>query len=114
MIAHAQCALANNVEHFKMVLESVSCTEEDLLFTDAETGTDADAEIAVHLNSFQQFCYPCTNAVCRFERKIKQKMSKKHVHIQCNRQSNVVSQKINKELNVFTVFRLSINMSTEK
>merc|ERR1719400_223891 len=33
-----QCALANNVEHFKMVLESVSCTEEDLLFTDAETG----------------------------------------------------------------------------
>ena len=27
-----------------MVLESVSCTEEDLLFTDAETGTDADAE----------------------------------------------------------------------
>ena len=34
----SQCALANNVEHFKMVLESVSCTEEDLLFTDAETG----------------------------------------------------------------------------
>ena len=27
-----------------MVLESVSCTEEDLLFTDAETGDDADAE----------------------------------------------------------------------
>ena len=27
-----------------MVLESVSCTEEDLLFTDAETGADADAE----------------------------------------------------------------------
>ena len=28
-----------------MVLESVSCTEEDLLFTDAETGADADAVI---------------------------------------------------------------------
>ena len=27
-----------------MVLESVSCTEEDLLFTDAETGADADAD----------------------------------------------------------------------
>ena len=37
--AISQCALANNVEHFKMVLESVSCTEEDLLFTDAETGS---------------------------------------------------------------------------
>jgi len=33
-----QCALANNIEHFKMVLESVSCTEEDLLYTDVETG----------------------------------------------------------------------------
>merc|ERR1719458_44007 len=33
-----QCALANNVEHFKMVLESVSCTEDDLLYTDVETG----------------------------------------------------------------------------
>ena len=33
-----QCALANNIEHFKMVLESVSCTEDDLLYTDVETG----------------------------------------------------------------------------
>jgi len=33
-----QCALANNIDHFKMVLESVSCTEEDLLYTDVETG----------------------------------------------------------------------------
>jgi hypothetical protein len=30
----SQCALANNGEHFKMVLESVSCSEEDLLYTD--------------------------------------------------------------------------------
>ena len=33
-----QCALANNIDHFKMVLESVSCTEEDLLYVDPETG----------------------------------------------------------------------------
>jgi len=33
-----QCALANNAEHFKMVLESVSCSEEDLLYVDPETG----------------------------------------------------------------------------
>ena len=33
-----QCALANNKEHFKMVLESVSCSEEDLLYVDPETG----------------------------------------------------------------------------
>ena len=33
-----QCALANNTEHFKMVLESVSCSEEDLLYVDPETG----------------------------------------------------------------------------
>ena len=33
-----QCALANNTEHFKMVLESVSCSEEDLFFADPETG----------------------------------------------------------------------------
>ena len=30
-----------------MVLESVSCTEEDLLFTDAETGADADADAEI-------------------------------------------------------------------
>ena len=33
-----QCALANNTQHFKLVLESPSCTEEDLLYTDVETG----------------------------------------------------------------------------
>ena len=33
-----QCALANNTDHFKMVLESVSCSEEDLLYVDPETG----------------------------------------------------------------------------
>jgi len=33
-----QCALANNISHFKMVMESVSCTEEDLLYQDVETG----------------------------------------------------------------------------
>ena len=35
-----QCALANNSEHFKMVLESVSCTAEDLLYVDPETGEE--------------------------------------------------------------------------
>jgi len=33
-----QCALANNIDHFKMVMDSVSCTEEDLLYQDSETG----------------------------------------------------------------------------
>jgi len=33
-----QCALANNIAHFKMVMDSVSCTDEDLLYQDAETG----------------------------------------------------------------------------
>ena len=28
----------------------------------------------LHLNSFQQICYPCTNAVCRFKKKGKHKM----------------------------------------
>ena len=107
MIAHAQCALANNVEHFKMVLESVSCTEEDLLFTDAETGTDADAETFAleQLSTVLLSLHKCSMS---FQ---KEKREKKHVQIQCNRQSNVKSQK---NSNVFTVFRLSINMSTEK
>ena len=35
-----QCALANNSEHFKMVLDSVSCTAEDLLYVDSETGKE--------------------------------------------------------------------------
>ena len=47
------------------------------------------------------------------KRKANTKCKKNHVHIQCNRQSNVISQKISKELNVFTVFRLSMNMSTQ-
>ena len=38
-----QCALANNIAHFKMVMESVSCTDEDLNYQDPETG-----EILVH------------------------------------------------------------------
>ncbi|XP_023333011.1 uncharacterized protein LOC111704873 [Eurytemora carolleeae] len=33
-----QCALANNIAHFKMVMESVSCTDEDLNYQDPETG----------------------------------------------------------------------------
>ena len=33
-----QCALANNVSHFKMVLESPSCTEVDFKYQDTETG----------------------------------------------------------------------------
>ena len=33
-----QCALANNIQHFKMVMESVSYKEEDLMYTDPETG----------------------------------------------------------------------------
>jgi len=33
-----QCALANNINHFKMVMESVSCSNDDLLYQDAETG----------------------------------------------------------------------------
>ena len=35
-----QCALANNSQHFKMVLDSVSCTAEDLLYVDSETGEE--------------------------------------------------------------------------
>ena len=35
-----QCALANNSEHFKMVLDSVSCSPEDLLYVDSETGEE--------------------------------------------------------------------------
>ena len=96
-----------------MVLESVSCTEEDLLFTDAETGTDADAGTFAleQLSTVLLSLHKCSMSF-RKENQTKN-VKKKHGHIQCNRQSNVVSQKINKELNVFTVSRLSMNMSTE-
>lgn len=33
-----QCALSNNTQHFKLVLESPSCTEMDLMYRDSETG----------------------------------------------------------------------------
>ena len=34
-----QCALTNNIAHFKMVMESVSCTDKDLIYEDAATGS---------------------------------------------------------------------------
>jgi len=43
-----QCALANNIQHFKMVMHSVSYKEEDLLFQDPDTG-DNPVMIAAQL-----------------------------------------------------------------
>ena len=46
-----QCALANNISHFKMVMESVSCTDEDLNYQDPETGLKCSID-----GAFRIFC----------------------------------------------------------
>ena len=60
-----------------MVLESVSCTEEDLLFTDAETGTDADAEIGAleQLSTVLLSLHKCSMS---FQKEIEQKNTCKY------------------------------------
>ena len=61
-----QCALANNTDHFKMVLESVSCSEEDLLYVDPETGWLCCPIVFTYINdsltSWSHRNVQCTNA----------------------------------------------------